>query len=266
MVGNLLNIFMEHDLYFKGHFYRVFGHECVWTQGKNPPTPHFLIPFKPSQSHKGCRFDSRRSVTSHFRGFDWQPLRFYIFQPQRLRSPYFSPRSSRCNVNNVSQAIPVLFGCKTEHTSLHFLPTSEDAVGAALVKWLRTVCSARFVRYCGRAARSIDLCNIACFVPLSVHLTPVCTAEHRPPLSQSCCFYQRLIAVERRIRGALFWRRGENAAHVHALQISSFLDTPRKWQFIINYLWGMLAGHILGTPKTNITSCKKGHNRCPLIS
>ncbi len=66
----------------------------------------------------------------------------------------------------------------------------------------------------------------------------------------------------------------EYAAHLHTLQISSFLDTPQKWHFpaiinntfpvILNYQWGILAWNILGTPKTNITSCKKGHNRCPL--
>ncbi len=42
----------------------------VWTQppynNKNPPTSHFFIPFKPSQSHQACRFDSHNNVTSHF--------------------------------------------------------------------------------------------------------------------------------------------------------------------------------------------------------
>ncbi len=45
--------------YAKIHFYMVFGHKCVMavcehnhpTMIKNPPTPHFFIPIKPSQSH-----------------------------------------------------------------------------------------------------------------------------------------------------------------------------------------------------------------------
>jgi len=32
----------------------------------------------------------------------------------------------------------------------------------------------------------------------------------------------------------------------------------------VGYFELKLHKYILGTPKTNITSCKKGHNRCPL--
>ncbi len=34
----------------------------------------------------------------------------------------------------------------------------------------------------------------------------------------------------------------------------------------VGYFGLKLPRNILGTPKTNITSCKKGHNRCPLIN
>jgi len=33
----------------------------------------------------------------------------------------------------------------------------------------------------------------------------------------------------------------------------------------VGYFELKLHKYILGTPETNITSCKKGHNRCPLI-
>jgi len=32
----------------------------------------------------------------------------------------------------------------------------------------------------------------------------------------------------------------------------------------VGYFELKLHKYILGTPETNITSCKKGHNRCPL--
>jgi len=32
----------------------------------------------------------------------------------------------------------------------------------------------------------------------------------------------------------------------------------------LGYFEPKLHKHILGTPETNIASCKKGHNRCPL--
>ncbi len=35
---------------------------------------------------------------------------------------------------------------------------------------------------------------------------------------------------------------------------------------IVGYFELKLNRHILGTPETNITSCKKGHNRCSLKS
>jgi len=34
----------------------------------------------------------------------------------------------------------------------------------------------------------------------------------------------------------------------------------------VGYFELKLHKYILGTPETNITSCKKGHNRCPLMS
>ncbi len=55
--------------------------DSVWTQPPykdiNPPTLPFLIPFKPSQSHKACCFDSL-TVWHHISegratGVDWQP-------------------------------------------------------------------------------------------------------------------------------------------------------------------------------------------------
>ncbi len=67
----------------------------------------------------------------------------------------------------------------------------------------------------------------------------------------------------------------EYAAHLHLKPYSPkqlfFRHTPKmtfsscnnKWS--VGYLGLNLHRHILGTPKINITSCKKGHNRCPLI-
>ncbi len=63
MVEHLQNIFMEHDLNLKGTYYakstftRCLDINVCWQcmntstlQWLNP-TPHFLIPFEPSQSH-----------------------------------------------------------------------------------------------------------------------------------------------------------------------------------------------------------------------
>ncbi len=41
-----------------------------------------------------------------------------------------------------------------------------------------------------------------------------------------------------------------------------FSSCYNKWS--VGYFGLKLNRHILGTPKINITSCKKGHNRCPL--
>ncbi len=63
----------------------------------------------------------------------------------------------------------------------------------------------------------------------------------------------------------------EYAAHLHLKWYTVFFrHTPKmrfsscynKWS--VGYFGLKLNRHILGTPKINITSCKKGHNRCPL--
>ncbi len=66
----------------------------------------------------------------------------------------------------------------------------------------------------------------------------------------------------------------EYAAHLHLKRYTPkqlfFRHTPKitfsscynKWS--VGYFGLKLHRHILGTPKTNITFCKKGHNRCPL--
>ncbi len=105
-------------------------------------------------------------------------------------------------------------------------------------------------------------------------------AEHWLSRSQLCCFYQLFIAVDRQCR-EMYTRRPlletgwEYAAHLHlkpyTLKQLFFKHTPKmsfsscynKWS--VGYFGLKLHRHILGTPKVNIISCKKGHNRCPLI-
>ncbi len=94
---------------------------------------------------------------------------------------------------------------------------------------------------------------------------PICTAEHRFSRSQLCCFYRLFIATG---------TGREYAAHLHLKPYTPnqvfFRHTPKmtfsscynKWS--VGYFGLKLHRHILGTPKVNITSCKKGHNRCPL--
>ncbi len=54
-------------------------------------------------------------------------------------------------------------------------------MGAAPVRLIHVIRSERFVQYRGRVAWSIDRRSVAscCFNSLPVHLTHVCSAEHR---------------------------------------------------------------------------------------
>ncbi len=107
----------------------------VWTQppynDKNPPSPHFLILFKPNQSHKASRFDSLCNVTLHCIGLGrggWlTALQYRSFSPQRLYAVlhFLRTRAAVTSTMSRKQSLCSVFGCKTEHKSLHFLPTSE---------------------------------------------------------------------------------------------------------------------------------------------
>ncbi len=105
-------------------------------------------------------------------------------------------------------------------------------------------------------------------------------AKHQISRSQLCCFYQLFIAVddmqcrETYTRHPLLEMGWDYVAHLYLKPYTPnqlFLDTPQKWHFpavIINML-GILGWdhiHILGTTNTNMTSCKKGHNRCPFAA
>ncbi len=114
-------------------FDMAFGHKCAWQYAnnyKNPPTPHFLSPLIQINLTRPAVL-TLTAVWHHISEGGatevWlTALRCYSFHPQWLRCPSFSPRSSSCNINNVSLAIQCsVFGCKTGHKSLHFLPTSE---------------------------------------------------------------------------------------------------------------------------------------------
>ncbi len=58
----------------------------------------------------------------------------------------------------------------------------------------------------------------------------------------------------------LYSGKGAEAA-AHVLSVSASTQNRHFQNYIINYLWGILSGHfrhILGTPDTYITYCKKG--------
>ncbi len=106
----------------------------VWTQSTlqwtKSPTPHFLIPLTKSVS-LGLPFWFSCSVTSHCigpgHGGWFTALHCYSFRPQRLYAVlhFLRDRAAVTSTMSHKQSRCSVFGCKTEHKSLHFLPTSE---------------------------------------------------------------------------------------------------------------------------------------------
>ncbi len=148
------------------------------------------------------------------------------------------------------------------------LENVRDLFGST-VAWLGPL-----IRADDRSARC-KLCDITLFHPtfseFDSHMygwTPVLSLLLIPAV------YRCRYAMQRYVYATPFLEMGrEYAAHLHTLQISSFLDTPQKMTFSscynkwsVGYFGLKLYKHILGTPKTNITSSKKGYNWWPLIS
>ncbi len=82
-------------------------------------------------------------------------------------------------------------------------------------------------------------------------------------------FFDRVIWSKRCKGTALFWKRGRGAAahlhlkiHVRKQPISASTQN-RHYKWSVGYFELTIHQHILGTPETYITSCRKGHNRCP---
>ncbi len=121
--------------------------------------------------------------------------------------------------------------------------------------------------------------TLRCFVPLSVHLASHMYGQTLV-LSLSVMLllpavYWCRYAMQRHTRHPLLETGREYAAHLHLKRYTpkqlffrhapemTFSSCYNKWS--VGYFGLKLHRHILGTPKTNTTSCKKGHNRCPLI-
>ncbi len=152
-----------------------------------------------------------------------------------------------------------------------------------LVRLVCAVLSARFVWWRGRAARSIYLrasSNIVLFRPTFsafVHMygwTPVHSLSVMLLLPTVFIAWD-MQCRERHIYATPSSGDGAGICSSFALKLYTpnqlvFRHTPKMTFSSCYNKWSVgnfglkLHRHILGTPKANITSCKKGHNRCPL--
>ncbi len=125
------------------------------------------------------------------------------------------------------------------------------------------------------AARALKHCAVSSH--FQCIWLPICTAKHW--LSHSvmlrlpavyCCRY----AMQRDTQRLLLETGREYAAHLHLKPYTPnqlFYRHIPKIQFSrcynklsVGYFGLKLQRHIPGKPEANITSCRKGHNRCPL--
>ncbi len=100
-----------------------------------------------------------------------------------------------------------------------------------------------------------------CFIPLSVHLTPICTAEHRFSRSQSCCFYQLFIAVDMQCREDTYFAYTPNQLVLDTPKIS-FSSCYNKLS--VGYFGLKRHRHILRHPRPILHLIKRSIIRCPL--
>jgi len=104
-----------------------------------------------------------------------------------------------------------------------------------------------------------ELCNIVLFRPTFSAFGFPYVKLNTCSLSQLCCFYRLFIAVDMQCRETYTWHSlletgWEYATHLHLKRYTSKQLVFRHTSKITFY-----NKDLLGTPKTNITSCKKGH-------
>ncbi len=89
-----------------------------------------------------------------------------------------------------------------------------------------------------------------------IHVASTCCLllYAKRPLQETGRKYAAHLHLKRYTPKQLFFRHAPNM---------TFSSCYNKWP--VGYFELKLHRHILGTPTTNITSCKKRHNRCPLI-
>ncbi len=194
---------------------------------------HPLLIFLPPLNQINLTRPAVRTLTAVWRhiseggatGFDWQPCVAIVSTLSGYAVLHFlRARAAVTSTMSREQSQCSVFGCKSS-----FFPNiwaAEDAVGAALVRLVHTWCLVHWSTLMTGQHGASSITS-RCFVPLSVHLTPICTAEHRFSRSQLCCFYQLFIAVDMQSREMctrcpLQETGREHAAHLHTLQISSF--------------------------------------------